>query len=46
MVPLRDGAEDELLQRLDDLNSLRGLDWVVLPGNEDDEEGENKWCGA
>ena len=46
MVRLRDVSEDELLERLDDLNSLRGLDWVVLSGNEDDEEGEKKSGGA
>ena len=30
MVRLRDASENELLERLDDVNSLRGLDWWYL----------------
>ena len=46
MVRLRDVSEDELLDRVDDVNSLRGLDWVVLSGKEEDDEGEKKSVGA
>ena len=46
MVRLRDVSEDERLERRDDLKSDRGLDWAVLSGNDDDEEGENRSSGA